>query len=630
MRTSTKPDTFHPNDANSQEQCRQVVENLAEGLFVVQDNRIVFANRMAVDILHIPLDHIMGADPVVWLHPEDQPRALTLRESLQSQPDSHATEELRHIGHDGVIRWLSVRPRVVPWEGKPATLTYFTEVTEQRAMVEALRHSEERYRLVVEHSGEGMLVVQDGHFAFVNRRATELLRMGKEELMHRGYLHLIHPDDRAMVDERRRRRLAGEDVPNRYEIRLLMPDGEIRWLDIGVTLVPWDGAGATLTFFSDITERKMADAALQRTWAEREALLNTALVGMALIKGRTIQWANRRIADMLGYADNQLLGRSTEFLYDNQNEWEELGRLQHAALSAHSTYSHERALLRRDGRMLWVQMDGQCVEPYQPDAGVIWTLLDITERRQAELETHRALAQQKELNELRSRFVAMTSHEFRTPLAAILSSVELLTHYNERLSSQDRQDVLHTIQDSVHRMTHMLDRVLMLGRSDAGMLEFKPTPLNLKTWCQTLVDDVLAQWRSSQCTLHTDWALLPAQVVADEKLLHHIFSNLLTNAFKYSPQGGEVRFTAQARNGRELVFTVQDQGIGIPSTEIDHLFDSFHRASNVGHIAGTGLGLAIVKTAVQLHRGSIEVDSAVDRGTRFTVVLPCGVQDEAT
>ena len=84
MRTSTKPDTFHPNDANSQEQCRQVVENLAEGLFVVQDNRIVFANRMAVDILHIPLDHIMGADPVVWLHPEDQPRALTLRESLQS------------------------------------------------------------------------------------------------------------------------------------------------------------------------------------------------------------------------------------------------------------------------------------------------------------------------------------------------------------------------------------------------------------------------------------------------------------------------------------------------------------------------------------------------------------------
>ncbi len=629
----TSPSTTSSVDLpgyNSQEQCRQVVENLAEGLFVVQDDRVVFANRMAVDILRIPLHELMGADPVVWLHPEDQPRALALRAALQSHPDPHANEELRHIGQDGVVRWLSVRPRVVPWEGKPATLTYFTEVTEQRAMVEALRHSEERYRLVVEHSGEGMLVVQDGHFAFVNRRAAELLHMDKEELMRKGYLHLIHPDDRAMVDERRRRRLAGEDVPNRYEIRLLMPDGMVRWLDIGVTLVPWDGAGATLTFFSDITERKVADAALQRTWAEREALLNTALVGMALVKGRTIQWTNRRIADMLGYTDTQLLGKSTEFLYDSHTEWEELGRIQHAALAAHSTYSHERALRRCDGRMLWVQMDGQCVEPFQPDAGVIWTLLDITERRQAELETHRALAQQKELNELRSRFVAMTSHEFRTPLAAILSSVELLTHYSERLSGKDRQDVLHTIQDSVHRMTHMLDRVLMLGRSDAGMLEFKPAPLNLKTWCQTLVDDVQAQWRSSQCTLHTDWSLLPEPVLADEKLLRHIFSNLLTNAFKYSPQGGEIRFTAHAPNNKELVFVVQDQGIGIPAAEIDHLFDSFHRASNVGHIAGTGLGLAIVKTAVQLHQGRIEVESSVNHGTRFTVVLPLGTQHEAT
>lgn len=607
---------------HSQERYRQVVENLSEGMFVVQSGRIVFANRMASEILRIGPDALMGADPVNWIHPEDQTLVMALRNELQTQQVQESAVEMRHIGSDGVVRWLSVRPRVVPWEGGHATLTFFTEITDQRAMMQALQRSEERYRLVVEHSGEGMLVVQNGRFVFVNRRATELLQMDAEALMQGGYLDRIHPDDKGLVDERQRRRLAGEHVPNRYEIRLLMPGGVVRWVDIGVTLVPWDGAPATLTFFSDITERKLADAALKRSWAEREAILNTALVGMALSTHRTMQWVNQRFADMLGYLVSELLGQSTRMLYDSEGQWEEYGRMQRAALLDRGSFSHERALRRRDGTQLWVQVDGKSVDALQPDAGVIWTLLDLTQRRKAEQETRNALAQQKELNELRSRFVAMTSHEFRTPLAAILSSAELLGHYGERMALQERQEVLRTIESSVHRMANMLDRVLMLERADAGMLEFKPDALEWAAWLEALIDDIQLQWKASKCVLRTDWSALPTAARVDEKLLRHVFSNLLSNAFKYSPAGGEVLFRAELRDGAQLVFEVLDHGIGIPEAEQGHLFESFHRASNVGNISGTGLGLSIVKSAVDLHGGHITVDSAPGRGSRFTVSLP--------
>ncbi|MGQ0712035.1 MAG: sensor histidine kinase [Rhodoferax sp.] len=608
---------------HAQECYREVVEYLGEGMFVVQRERIVFANRQASEILRIAPQELIGADPVAWVHPDDQAQARSLRAQLRAQPDSAPVLEIRHIGSDGVVRWLSVRPRVVPWEGDPATLTFFSEVTERHAITEALHRSEERYRHVVEHSGEGMLVVQDGRFVFVNRRATELVRMEMADMLREGYLHRIHPEDRALVDERRRRRLAGEPVPDRYEIRIVWPDGQVRWLDIGVTVVPWDGAPATLTFFSDVTERRLADEALRSSWAEREAILNNALVGMVLTVQRRIQWVNRRFADMLGYAIEELLGQDGRVLYQDEAQWVAHGREQYAVLRDSGTYSGERQLRRRDGSLLWVRLDGQCVQPNTPDAGVIWTLLDITARIQAEAQMRMALEQQRDLNELRARFVAMTSHEFRTPLATILSSAELLRFYGERLPQQERLEVLRTIEDGVHRMAHMLDRVLLLGRAEAKMLEFRPAATDLHGLCQALVEELQPQLQGTRCRLVAQWSGLPAQAVVDEKLLRHIFSNLLSNAVKYSPRGGEVRFQAQAQPPRALVFSVSDQGIGIPAQELPHLFQSFHRASNVGTIMGTGLGLAIVKNAVELHGGQIAVDSEPMQGTRFTVVLPC-------
>jgi signal transduction histidine kinase len=214
----------------------------------------------------------------------------------------------------------------------------------------------------------------------------------------------------------------------------------------------------------------------------------------------------------------------------------------------------------------------------------------------------------------------MTSHEFRTPLATILSSTELLKYYGDRFPAEERADLTRSIESSVERMTQMLDKILRIGKSEAGMLEFNPEPLNLHTLCHSMLREIKNQYPHSQCELVADLSPDASSGLFDEKLLRHVFQNLLSNALKYSPAGGEVRLNLY-RSGEATVFEVSDQGIGIPEESIANLFEPFYRARNVGDIHGTGLGLVIVKSSVELHGGQIRVESRIRQGSRFIVTL---------
>lgn len=369
------------------------------------------------------------------------------------------------------------------------------QVSTEQATVQALQQLQQRYRSVIEHVAEGMVVLQNQRIVFVNFRATEILEATKTSIIEHGVMQQIHADDRALLIDRLSQRLAGRPIAARCQVRLELPDKTIKWLEFGDNLVPWDGSQGLLIFF-----------------------------------------------------------------------------------------------------------------------------LDVTERHAAELETRAALDRQQELNDLRSRFVAMTSHEFRTPLAAILSAQDLLKMYGDRIPESEKLELLGLIESGVKRMTSMLERVLLLGQAEANMLEFKPTKLDLEALCQDLVAEARNQHQDSNCQVMLDFRGTARNDQYDEKLLRHIFSNLLSNAVKYSPDGGEVRMAVCIQD-TQTVFDISDQGIGIPPGEANALFTSFHRASNVGSIPGTGLGLAIVKQSVDLHGGSIAVSSNVGKGSCFTVRL---------
>lgn len=604
----------------SEDRYRQVVENLGEGMIVIQDDRVVFANTKTSDIFRIPREQVLGSQPVEWLHPQDRAAVADRIRRRQAGETVSVHNEFRRIDNDGSLRWIDSHSIAVPWEGRSATMSFFSDVTERKAMTEALQRSEERYRAVIEHVGEGMIIVQGASVVFANRRAAAIFRVPAEELISRGFIRHVSPEDQPMVLERQKLRVAGHRVPDRYELRLSHADHSVTWLELGVTLLPWDGKPATLIFFSDINHRKNLETQLLTTLKEREAILNSTLVGISFNRNRHIEWVNDKYIEMTGFTRDKLVGASSRILYDSDAEHQLDGQKTMEALIQDGTYMDERLIKRHNGEPFWVVLSGRCVVDRNPAAGVIWTMLDITERRQADENMRMAFQRQTELNELRSRFVSMTSHEFRTPLATILSCAELLRYYDSRMSEDERTNTLINIEAAVHRMTRMLERVLVIGKSDAQMLEYQPTELNLDSLCKILVSEAVSQTGESTNRVIYEFSSPVTTGLYDEKLLRHVFSNLLSNALKYSPSGGSVRFLVHLSQGK-TVMEVSDSGIGIPSVEIPHLFESFHRASNVGTIPGTGLGLSIVKKSVELHGGTIEVASELGVGTRFTVIL---------
>lgn len=245
---------------------------------------------------------------------------------------------------------------------------------------------------------------------------------------------------------------------------------------------------------------------------------------------------------------------------------------------------------------------------------------EVTVREKAEADLARALAQERDLNELKNRFVSMMSHEFRTPLGITMSAVELLRHYEDRLPPEEKTQLLEDIHSATKNMAGLMEQVLLLGRVDAGKLGFKPAPIDLQIFGSKLTDETLSA-TNHRCRITWTAGSDLSGARADEALLRHIFTNLLGNAVKYSPAGAVVDFYA-SRDASIAVFSVQDYGIGIPEADLPTIFEAFHRASNVESIPGTGLGLVISKHCVELHSGSIQVKTKPGEGTTFTVRIP--------
>ncbi|MBS1537015.1 MAG: HAMP domain-containing histidine kinase [Bacteroidetes bacterium] len=227
---------------------------------------------------------------------------------------------------------------------------------------------------------------------------------------------------------------------------------------------------------------------------------------------------------------------------------------------------------------------------------------------------------EKELADLKSNFVSMVSHEFRTPLTTILSYTQILQNYRNKLTDEDQDKYLKNIELAVARMTTMLNDVLSLGKSNSGVLKVTTKAVNLLELCQSIVEELILL-DSSKHSFVFNFDYQNSTINTDEKLLKQILFNLLTNSLKYSQEGTTVELTVSSV-GTSILFEVKDNGIGIPKEYFSSMFESFRRADNVGNISGTGLGLTIVKQSVDLLGGTISVESTENKGTTFRVELP--------
>lgn len=242
-----------------------------------------------------------------------------------------------------------------------------------------------------------------------------------------------------------------------------------------------------------------------------------------------------------------------------------------------------------------------------------------TKLEDSERELKEALEKEKELNELKSRFVSMASHEFRTPLSTIMSSASLISRYTEESHNAKRQKHVDRIKSCVVDLTGILNDFLSLSKIEEGKIEISKEDINISDICDIVIDEVKGLVKKGQVIeKNVDTSIV---IYSDKRILKNILFNLLSNAIKYTPDDGSI-FCTVIKDSKEVTFKVKDTGIGIPESDQKFLFERFFRASNVENIQGTGLGLNIVTRYIALLDGSISFNSQEGKGTEFTVILP--------
>ncbi|MCC7206367.1 MAG: PAS domain S-box protein [Anaerolineae bacterium] len=411
------------------------------------------------------------------------------------------------------------------------------------------------------------------------------------------------------------------------------PD-EQRWCAMRVMPLVGPAPRRVVVAHQDVTERWQAQEALQRAYetleqriVERtaelraakervEAVLHHSADGILLVSmGLAIQQSNRSFCTLFGCEPDSYTGAA----FDALAHPDDAALVREAAGQVVATGAHKAVELRarrRDGSLF----DAELSIGYVNGEGLVCTVRDITERKHAEEALRQALAKEQELGELKSRFVAMASHEFRTPLATIQATADTLIAYRDRMGDDQITEKLSIICQQVGLLRDVMRDLLHLARLETHQVEFEPVETDPDALCR----DVIEEFRSHPGATHRVAYVcgpVPSRVPLDRRLMRQIISNLVSNAIKFSEAGKTVNVRLE-QDGNALALIVQDEGLGIPDVDLKYLFKPFYRATNVGAISGIGLGLVATKESVDLHGGAIAVESKVGVGTTFTVRIP--------
>jgi PAS domain S-box-containing protein len=491
----------------------------------------------------------------------------------------------------------------------------------------ALSESEERLRAIVETQTELVSrYTPAGLTTYVNPAYERLYGRRAVEYVGKNWIDAAAPELAATVREKIAR-LRPENPGFEFLHQKTLPESgrtvHEHWVNRGI----FDESGRLLEIQAsgrDVTELVEAERRFQESEARFQRLFEDSPAGVVLLDGVTLVAVNPAGLKMIGCTEQkEAVGRS---LLDFSTEFQPGG------VPSPMGAAKLAQLRQTDGssRFEWLcrSMAGAefTIEAFSSTVEIAGRALaqiifhDISERKRAEQELRNSLERERELSHLKSNFISMVSHEYRNPLGIILSSTELLKRYHDRLTPAERMESILDIEVATRRMAGMIDNLLLMGKADAGKLAMMAKLVDLVELSQVIIGEVLSAGDEGR-KIRFEHHGIDSFATADEQLLRLILSNLLTNALKYSPADRSPSLTLR-RVGRHAVFSIHDDGIGIPEEDRPGLFQAFRRARNVGLVNGTGLGLYIVKHCVDLHAGTIELESAVGKGTTVTINLP--------
>lgn len=505
-------------------------------------------------------------------------------------------------------------------------------------------HESEIYKLVYEIVTEAMIVVdRTGCILEANPSAVKLFKYPMEQLIGMNVDQLLpnalqqaHAKHREGYVKNPQRRSMGSGM----ELSAQDANGALIPVEVSLNHAQLEGELRVVALISDITTRKEAENKILRVNKELEEGVKqrTKELNAAVKALEESQHLYTLIAQNFPDGTINVLDRNLNYIFAEGKEFVRSGidrrkviGLNYISLLPENFRERVERELNRvfEGlpRTFEISARGNsyimsAVPLYDEEEGVNRVLLvekNITEQKQAEQDMINALKKERELNEMKSRFVSMASHEFRTPLATVLSSVNLVDRHAEAGNIESVHKHVGRIKNSIRNLTSILNDFLSLEKLEAGKIQYRPEEFDICEVARSVVEDIGAMARAGQ-TIDLDCVEEPT-VVLDPQLLRNILFNLLSNALKYSKEGDAVVLKVETTD-RELIISVKDRGIGIPEDEQKHLFERFFRAKNATNIQGTGLGLNIVAKHVELMGGTIDFVSRLNEGTTFVLTLP--------
>jgi PAS domain S-box-containing protein len=435
------------------------------------------------------------------------------------------------------------------------------------------------------------------------------------------FIDLIHIEDRERIQKVFNRIFQNKFVDEYY--RIVHHDGKIQWVhDQAHTLIDDDGKiWGVAGIIQEITELQNKEIALLETELQFRQIAENVDIAF---------WVYSPDVSTCFYISpgyEKIWGQSCTSIYENPQAFlesihpDDLERVKKSAIGENAVHMDEEyRIIRPDGQIIWVR--DRAFPVYDKRGNIICMVgrsENITTTKQAEEEIYKSLQRERELSEAKTNFIATTSHEIRTPLTTIQSSLDMLQYYHHCLSEEKKHNHFQKIEQSVQRITSIVQDILLIAEGEAGQLICCKSELNIVEFCQEIITNINLRYREHRIIFTTSGD--SSQIVTlDPKLINHILTNLLNNALKYSPQNQAVEFHLDLSQ-YHTTFRICDKGIGISDEDLPYIFSSFYRASNANSFPGTGLGLAIVKHCIDLHQGKILVNSTLGKGTTFLVKI---------
>jgi PAS domain S-box-containing protein len=639
----------------SEEQFRTLVESAQIGILLQTGGRFAYVNPAAARIFGAPSPgRLLGELVLERFHPTFRTQVQARIQQLNERREPVPMAEERCLRLDGTefLAEFAAVPFTV--DGQPGALVFFQDTTGRKEAEVRLRHSEEKFRSLVEASFDWIWEVDaKGRYTYSSPKVKDLLGYAPEEILGLTPFELM-PSEEA-------RRIASafaEAVSQRQPFSALENlnrhrNGSLVVLE--TSGVPVLGADGQLLGYRgmdrDITARKRAEAdlqALNQRLEERvrertarlasltdslreaneqlQAVFDAASTGILLVRNRTIERCNKRLAEMFGTPVAEMLGQPTRGFFVTEQDWEQTGADIAAAAARGETFAGELLLRRKDGSTFWTLLTGRALDPEDPSRGTVGLIMDITGQKRAAEALQAAKDAADAANQAKSTFLANMSHEIRTPMNAVLGFSQLLMR-DAGLSAR-QQDQLKNITRSGEHLLSIINDILEMARIESGRVTFNPAPFDLPGLLEDLEQMVGQRAQAKQLKLRFEQqGAVPRAVIGDQTKLRQVLINLLGNALKFTPGGGavtlRVRLAEATAEVCRIFLEIEDTGPGISDEELPRLFEPFFQAAAGRQVpGGTGLGLSISHEFVRLMGGELTVTSAVDVGSVFRFSLP--------